>query len=94
MTQRPHFALALSLALVGAAVLTEDGDDGMVKQCRSALQDRLFAGAAAHGETFITAQQIKREAQGVSIHLELASGEGRQVAGTCIFRDSRLFDVK
>ena len=65
----------------------------MVKQCRSELEDRLFAGIA-HAETSITAQEVKHDGERVSVRLEVASGEGRSLAGTCVFRDAKLFDVE
>jgi hypothetical protein len=70
-----------------------DSDDAMVGLCRGELSERLFSGGV-HGESFITAQNIQRQGDRIAVRLELASGEGRKIAGTCIFRDGKLFDVK
>jgi hypothetical protein len=92
MTLRPKPVLALSLAVIGAAVLARNDDD-MVKQCRAELENRLFGGAT-HGESIVTAQETKHEADRILVRLELASGEGRSFSGTCVFRDGQIFDVK
>ena len=89
----PALALFLAMTGTGAAAELVKTDDDMIRLCRAELEDRLFAGAA-HGETFITAQDVKRDADRAVIGLALASGEGRTLAATCIFRDGRLFDVK
>ena len=86
--------LALALPLAGArAAEPPAGDDAMVRQCRGELEERLFGGAP-HGEAFITAQDIQHQPDRVVVRLDVASGEGRRVAGTCIFKDGKLFDVK
>ena len=89
------FALLLMLAMIGEgrAAAPTPGDDDMVSRCRGELEARLFSGGAK-GEAFVTAKDIRHEAVRVSVHLALASGEGRTIAGTCIFRDGKLFDVK
>ncbi len=91
----------LRLALVSAAVVaiaapaapTATSDEEMVKVCRGELEERLFTGGA-HGEAFIVAQEIQRQADRIVVRLDLASGEGRKIAGACVFRDGKLFDVK
>jgi len=80
----------MSAAAGAAAPATEEA---MVEQCRGELEERLFAGGA-HGESFITAQAVERQGDRVLVHLDVASGEGRRVSGTCIFKDGKLFDVK
>ncbi len=92
MPSRPILAFTFSIAVIGAAVLTADDND-MIRRCQNALADRLFGGGA-HGDSFVTAQEIKRDGERVWIRLQLASGEGRSVSGTCVFRDGKLFDVK
>ena len=85
----------LVLALAGTARAAEPAaaDAPLVAQCRGELEERLF-GTGPRGEAFITAQQIEHQADRVLVRLDLASGEGRRVAGTCIFKDGKLFDVK
>jgi hypothetical protein len=92
---RPFLTLALSLMFVGAAAAAPPSasDDDMVRLCRQELEARLFQGGTK-GEAFVTAKEFRREADGVTLHLALASGEGRTTAGSCIFRDGKLFDVK
>jgi hypothetical protein len=80
--------LVAAAATAGAA-LADEGDDALAKAC----QDEL-AGLPQHGETFIVAKDIQHQGDRVSVKLELASGEGRRIAGTCVFRGGRLFDVK
>lgn len=83
----------LALAAAAYAADPATGDEALVKACQGELADRLFGGAA-HGETFVTAQDVKHEAERATVRLDLASGEGRHIAGTCIFRGGKLFDVK
>jgi hypothetical protein len=68
-------------------------DDEMLATCRKELTERLFEGKA-HGESFISKQSIERQTERVIIKLDLASGEGRSVSGTCVFRNGKLFDIK
>jgi hypothetical protein len=93
MTLRLLLAFALALAAAARAAEPARTEEAMVKLCRGELEERLF-GAAAHGEAFITAQDIRRQPDQVVVRLDLASGEGRRIAGSCIFRDGKLFDVK
>jgi len=95
MTSRSLLTLALVLAAAGTAhaAAPAQGEDEMVKRCRGELEERLFGGGA-HGEAFITAQDIQRQPDRIVVRLDLASGEGRRTAGSCIFRDGKLFDVK
>jgi hypothetical protein len=86
-------ALLLFSSLTARAAEPAAGAADYVRLCRAELEDRLFAGAA-HGETFIVAQELKEEAGRARLRLDLASGEGRRIGGTCIFRDGKLFDVK
>jgi len=69
------------------------GDDEMVAACRKELTERLFEGKPP-GETFISKQSVERQSERVAVKLDLASGEGRSVSGTCIFRNGKLFDIK
>ena len=69
------------------------GDDVMIATCRNELTERLFEGKS-HGETFIAKQSVERQAERIAVKLNLASGEGRSVSGTCIFRNGKLFDIK
>jgi hypothetical protein len=85
--------LALPLATSARAADTAAGDDDMVKRCSRELEDKLF-GANAHGESFVTAKDVRHQGDRISVRLELASGEGRRVAGTCIFKAGKLFDVR
>jgi hypothetical protein len=87
--------LLLSLASAGIAHAAEaaKSEDEMVKLCGRELEDRLFSGGP-HGEAFITARDIEHQPDRIVIRLGLASGEGRAVTGSCIFRDGKLFDVK
>ncbi|HXZ00441.1 MAG TPA: hypothetical protein VEI03_10600 [Stellaceae bacterium] len=93
MTFRLLLAFALTFAAAARAAEPAGAEEAMVKQCRAELEERLF-GTAAHGEAFITAQDIRHEPDRVVIRLDVASGEGRRVSGSCIFRDGKLFDVK
>lgn len=92
---RLFLPLVLSLIVAGAAEAVQPAasDDYMVRLCRQELEARLFQGGTK-GEAFVTAKEIHREGRGVTVHLALASGEGRTTAGSCIFRDGKLFDVK
>jgi len=65
----------------------------MIATCRKELTERLFEGKA-HGEAFISKQSLERQGERVVVRFDLASGEGRSLAGTCIFRDGKLFDIK
>ena len=65
----------------------------MITLCRGELEERLF-GSNPHGEAFITARDIQHQPDRIVIRLDLASGEGRRIAGSCVFRDGTLFDVK
>ncbi|HWI27785.1 MAG TPA: hypothetical protein VN668_12500 [Stellaceae bacterium] len=94
MTARLLLVLAVLLAAAGMArAATAPGDDALVKQCAGELADRLF-GSGPRGEASITAQQIRRDGDRTIVALQLASGEGRTIAGSCIFRGGKLFDVK
>jgi hypothetical protein len=68
-------------------------DDEMIATCRKELTERLFEGKA-HGETFISKQTVERQNERVVVKLDLGSGEGRSLSGTCIFRNGKLFDIK
>jgi hypothetical protein len=95
MISRSLLTLVLVLALAAAvrAAAPAQSEDEMVKQCRGELEARLFVDSP-HGEAFITAQDVQHQPDRVVIRLDLASGEGRRIAGSCIFRDGKLFDVK
>jgi hypothetical protein len=95
MTLRLLLLLLLAPVLAAAAQAAEPeaGEPAMVKLCQSELEPRLFGGGA-HGDAFIAAQSTERTGERVVIHLDLASGEGRRISGSCIFRDGKLFDVK
>jgi hypothetical protein len=86
-------SLPLLLAGVARAAETAQSEDDMVRLCRAQLEDRLFSGGA-HGDAFVTAKSVERRPDSVAVTLDLASGEGRRVKGSCIFRDGKLFDVK
>jgi hypothetical protein len=88
-------ALLLLLAMTdeGAAATPARADDELVTRCQDELEARLFSGGTK-GEAFVTGKDIRHEAERVFVRLELASGEGRRIAGTCIFRDGKLFDLK
>jgi hypothetical protein len=68
-------------------------DDETIATCRKELTERLFEGKA-HGETFISKQSVERQSERVVVKLDLGSGEGRSLSGTCIFRNGKLFDIK
>jgi hypothetical protein len=95
MIARLLVPLLLSLAFAGfaRAAGTAPSDDDMARQCRGELESRLFAGAT-HGDAFVTDEKIHRDADRVIVRLDLASGEGRTISGSCIFRGGKLFDVK
>ena len=76
---------------VDAAELARSDED-LLRICSAELEERLFGGG--HGETFIAAKTIARDGDNASVRLDLASGEGRKISGTCIFRGGKLFDVK
>jgi hypothetical protein len=86
-------SLPLLLAGVARAAETAQSEDDMVRLCRAQLEDRLFSGGA-HGDAFVTAKSVEHRPDSVAVTLDLASGEGRRVKGSCIFRDGKLFDVK
>ncbi|HUK00200.1 MAG TPA: hypothetical protein VLV85_18260 [Stellaceae bacterium] len=86
-------SLPLLLAGVVRAAQTAPSEAEMVRLCRAQLEDRLFSGGA-HGDAFVTAKSVERRSDSVIVTLDLASGEGRAVKGSCIFRDGKLFDVK
>jgi len=86
-------AALLALPGMGHAAELARSDDEFVRFCSAELEERLFGGAA-HGETFIVAKAVDRRGERVAVRLDLASGEGRKISGTCIFRDGKLFDVK
>jgi hypothetical protein len=86
-------SLPLLLAGVARAAETAQSEDDMVRLCRAQLEDRLFSGGA-HGDAFVTAKSVEHRPDSVVVTLDLASGEGRRVKGSCIFRDGKLFDVK
>lgn len=92
---RLRFLLILAPALAGAAHAAEPAtsEEAMVKLCQGELDDQLFSGGP-RGESFVTAQKIERGSDRVVVRLDVASGEGRRVSGSCIFRDGKLFDVK
>jgi len=83
---------ASATSVLAQAAETAKSEDDMLRLCRGALEERLFAGAT--GESVITAHDIQRQADRVTVRLTLASGEGRSLAGACIFRGDKLFDVK
>ncbi len=95
MIQRLLLLLSLPLLLAGVARAAEtaQSEDDMVRLCRAQLEDRLFSGGA-HGDAFVTAKSVEHRPDSVVVTLDLASGEGRRVKGSCIFRDGKLFDVK
>jgi hypothetical protein len=68
-------------------------DDEMIATCRKELTERLFEGKT-HGEAFVSKQALERQGERVAVRLDLASGEGRSLTGTCVFRDGKLFDIK
>ena len=84
--------LFLSLPLARAADPGPSNDE-MIATCRKELTERLFEGKA-HGETFISKQSVERQTERIAVKLDLSSGEGRSVSGTCIFRNGKLFDIK
>jgi hypothetical protein len=86
-------SLPLLLAGVARAAETAQSEDDMVRLCRAQLEDRLFSGGA-HGDAFVTARSVEHRPDSVVVTLDLASGEGRRVKGSCIFRDGKLFDIK
>lgn len=86
-------SLPLLLAGVARAAETAQSEDDMVRLCRAQLEDRLFS-SGAHGDAFVTAKSVEHRPDSVVVTLDLASGEGRRVKGSCIFRDGKLFDVK
>lgn len=92
-TLQPILALVIVFAGGARAAEPAKSEEEMIRRCRGELEERLF-GAAAHGEAFITAQDIEHQADRTVIRLDLASGEGRRIAGSCIFHDGKLFDVK
>jgi hypothetical protein len=69
------------------------GDEEMLATCRKELTERLFEGKA-HGEAFVSKQSLERQGERVNVRLDIASGEGRSLTGTCVFRDGKLFDIK
>jgi hypothetical protein len=87
--------LLLLVPMMAAAAHAADStsEDKMVKTCQGELEPQLFSGGG-HGESFIAAQNIEHRPDRIVIHLDLASGEGRRVSGSCVFRDGKLFDVK
>jgi hypothetical protein len=89
----PVLSLPLLLAGVVRAAEAAQSEDEMVRLCRAQLEDRLFSGGA-HGDAFVTGKSVERRPDSVVVTLDLASGEGRRVKGSCIFRDGKLFDVK
>ncbi len=89
----PLLSLPLLLTGVVRAAETAQSEEEMVRLCRAALEDRLFSGAA-HGDALVTAKSVERHPDGAVVTLDLASGEGRRVKGSCVFRDGKLFDVK
>lgn len=94
MTIRLVLVLPLLVAAAGMArAATSPGEDALVKQCAGELAGRLF-GSGPRGEASITAQQVRRDGDRTIVELQLASGEGRTIAGSCVFRDGKLFDVK
>jgi hypothetical protein len=95
MILRLLLLLSLPLLLAGVVRAAETGpsEAEMVRLCRARLEDRLFSGGA-HGDAFVTAKSVERRPDGVIVTLDLASGEGRGVKGSCIFHDGKLFDVK
>ncbi len=94
MILRP-LLLSLPLLLAGVVCAAEaaQSEEEMVRLCRAELEDRLFSNGA-HGDAFVTAKSVEHRPDGVVVTLDLASGEGRRVTGSCIFRDGKLFDVK
>jgi hypothetical protein len=85
--------LLLPLSLASARADAVSSDDEMIATCRKELTERLFEGKA-HGETFISKQTLERQSERVVVKLDLGSGEGRSLSGTCIFRNGKLFDIK
>ena len=86
-------AAALALLPTAADAATPQDNDALIRLCHEELAGRM-SGGAAQGETFVVAQSIQREGERVSIRLEIASGEGRHIAATSVFRNGKLFDVK
>ncbi|HUC68338.1 MAG TPA: hypothetical protein VMA53_23175 [Stellaceae bacterium] len=95
MIRRLLLLLSLPLLLAGAvrAAETAQSEAEMVRLCRAELEGRLFSGGA-HGDAFVTAKSVEHRSDSVVVTLDLASGEGRRVKGSCIFRGGKLFDVK
>ena len=87
-----HLVVVLVLVL-GHGAAAAPSDDDLVKSCTDELKDRLFEGGA-HGDVFIVGKDVQRQDARTLVHLDLASGEGRKISGTCIYRDGKLFDVK
>ena len=91
---RRYSLLLLLLYLPSArAADPTPSDDEMIATCRKELTERLFEGKA-HSETFISGRTVERQSERVVVKLDLGSGEGRSLSGTCIFRDGKLFDTK
>jgi hypothetical protein len=83
----------LVLSGLAYAAAPAPDDAALVTQCRNQLAPKLFAGGSP-GDAFVTAKAVERQGERIIVRLSLASGEGRAVSGTCIFRDGKLFDVK
>jgi hypothetical protein len=83
----------LVLSGLAYAAAPAPDDAALVTQCRKQLAPRLIAGGTP-GDALITAKEIEHQGDRIIVRLSLASGEGRAVSGTCIFREGKLFDLK
>ncbi|HLJ64849.1 MAG TPA: hypothetical protein VKT70_12125 [Stellaceae bacterium] len=85
--------ICLILVSLSRPSLAQTNDDELIKRCTTELEEKLF-GDAAHEHAFITAQNLVHDGERVLTRLSLASGEGRTISGTCVFRGGKLFDVR
>jgi hypothetical protein len=94
MPHRPLLALLLTAALCDAHAAERVADEAeMLRVCSGELEERLF-GAGPRGEAMIVGKDVAHEGERTVVRLDLASGEGRRISGSCVFRDGKLFDVK
>jgi hypothetical protein len=83
----------LALASVSAAADAPASDDALMQSCADELAAALFGGAA-HEPAMRIGQSVRHDGIEVLVHLDLASGEGRTISGTCRFRAGKLIDVR
>lgn len=93
MIDRRLAVLSLLIAFAAPVRAAAPDEDALVTQCRDELAPQLFA-PGTHGDAFVTAKDVQHQGDRTIVRLSLASGEGRAVSGTCIFRAGKLFDVK